>query len=229
MADKKPPKTPDLQHDFYDAELGAEEPMPDHELPEPDPLDHLDLATWDYTPGGTIEEQVHVQLSDANRREYQRRMQGEPEPAEDYRSQLDAQFQQSIDAEEAARLRQEHEDELAAKEAEQIDLEEAIEASKTVDENDTAAQPLSGPRRAANDWREATLKQQSRFDMPKDDVWAPLHDDPEAKQEYENYLTTKAEDERAKQERQEPTTHEEFNVEAQDWSVDRGSDGHGHE
>lgn len=69
------PGAPDLRRDF------SRSPGDDaaEERPEgtPDPvelLDEHDLSTWDYTPGGTLEHDVHQQLSDAGRAAYRDRM-----------------------------------------------------------------------------------------------------------------------------------------------------------
>jgi hypothetical protein len=64
-------------------------PAPAHAKPDDD-LDHLDLSSWDYTPGGTIEQAVHTRLSNEGRTAYARanRSSDEHDPEEHYQRQM---------------------------------------------------------------------------------------------------------------------------------------------
>lgn len=96
------PGAPDLRGDFSRSP-GDEI---DQERPEgtPDPvelLDDHDLSTWDYTPGGTIEQQVHTQLSEAGRAAYREATRGDHEFGQQYEQQLDEAFEQAAAKEDA--------------------------------------------------------------------------------------------------------------------------------
>ncbi|QDS97081.1 hypothetical protein [Adhaeretor mobilis] len=100
------PNAPDIGHAFESVKrttpTDKAQEGPQH-YPE---IDRLDLSTRDYTPGGTLEQEVHTGLSDNARREYQERMQRAEPPEEDYYlDQIQQRFDEQI--KEADRKREE--------------------------------------------------------------------------------------------------------------------------
>lgn len=96
---KNPRKPPEVGPAFADS--GSPKPplppAPAHAVPDADHddgLDHLDLSTWDYTPGGTIEQFVHTRISNGNRAAYQQQFRplDEPEHEDHYRQQMASEF-----------------------------------------------------------------------------------------------------------------------------------------
>lgn len=91
------PSSPRVGDAFRSGGATPATPTPPGQNPD-DFLDHLDLATWDLTPGGTIEQQVHAQVSQAGRDAYRAAMTG-PDDAdheEHYRRQMEDDFDRRV-------------------------------------------------------------------------------------------------------------------------------------
>jgi hypothetical protein len=82
---KEPPKPPEKAP-----------ATPDHPGPAEPDIDHLDLATLDYTPGGALEYEVHRELSGDARRQYlEQTRQEAPSEEKFYADQIDRQFERA--------------------------------------------------------------------------------------------------------------------------------------
>jgi hypothetical protein len=99
------PSAPRVGEAFRSGGANHETPPPSGQDPN-DLLDHLDLSSLDYTPGGTIEQQVHQEVSLAGRAAYAKATtsSGEPDHEEHYRQQMEDDFYKRI-----AELEEEHE------------------------------------------------------------------------------------------------------------------------
>jgi hypothetical protein len=98
MAHDDFPNAPDMMSNFSHAqdERGAEQ-RPNGTPDANELLDDHDLSTWDYTPGGTIEQSVHTGLSDAGRSAYREATRPSEQRDQDelYERQLDAAFERA--------------------------------------------------------------------------------------------------------------------------------------
>jgi ADP-ribose pyrophosphatase YjhB (NUDIX family) len=139
------------------------------EPPAPD-IDHLDLATLDYTPGGSLEYEVHRDLSDNARRQYlEQTRQETPSEEKFYADQIDRQFER------AAQRRVER-----------------LAPTANRDESGDGHEPTS-PDRAnkAREQREADTKtkqqkgdREGKDPAPPADPLAPEHHEPLARDEF---------------------------------------------
>jgi hypothetical protein len=115
-------------------------------------LDHHDLSSLDYTPGGTIEQSVHTQFSNANRAAYRDAMFGHDEHAADYEQSLDEAFERAAAIEDAAyeeqELGEEARDEAIRAKDEQVKQAAARQAIGEAVARDQQGQPMTGAEMA---------------------------------------------------------------------------------
>lgn len=207
---------PNLGDDFSrDARDAADQQRPRDDRPD-DGLDEHSLAEWALTPGGSIERDVHTQLSDNARREYHARLNADRSGEDEYLRQVDRQFERAVDEQEADRVRQEVAEERAA---------EWLLADDQAQQNAEDTPTNDGPPAKRKE-----MEEQRCYDMPDADDDRSLAHDSEAADEYMDYLSFEAEDERADWMTQEPPVSDAFNIESGSWDSGRsGKDGHGHE
>jgi hypothetical protein len=143
MAKSDFPGAPDLGADFSRSPGGEiDNTRPDN---TPDPvelLDHHDLSIWDYTPGGSVEKEIHQTLSEAGRAAYREatRSVEERDHDEHYQAQLNKAFdravtKQSRDVERHERVDRGDDERTAARRALHDQIEHQL-GSPTHDFND---------------------------------------------------------------------------------------------
>lgn len=163
------PNAPDMGTEFYNNRL-VDPKANQHDKPKPEPihypdLDHLEL-NLDYTPGGSLEQDVHTQLSENARRDYNAQMQKtEPSREVDYLTQVQEKLKKQQEAQRQEREAKEVREEAEAREAEQKEQRE-----KTADRDEKEQQSS----KAGRDWKAAS------YDMPEqgEDSSAPASPPP---------------------------------------------------
>lgn len=91
------PTAPNLGKAFNTHKAAKQQPSPTAGDPG-DTLDHLDRSEWALTPGGSLEQVVHTQISQQGRAAYREAMRSQQEPSHEaqYRRQMADEFERAV-------------------------------------------------------------------------------------------------------------------------------------
>jgi len=168
------PNAPDMGRDFFNSRYSASrDQTPEKESAAPQHYQELDRLepTLDYTPGGQLEQDVHTQLSDNARREYEQRMQKSEPPRDDYYiNQIQERFDKQVTEAERQREEEQAREEAAEK--------QTNKEGRSTESRDGAEQVKA--KEADKQAEQQDSRQTHSYEMPEasKDAAAPMQQNP---------------------------------------------------